>query len=290
MTFLQELQEARLTKDTRDQKNLSYSDCCEKFYLIILILEAMRHFPNATPYVRNYCGKSLHYNYKNFKIMGTDAYNLLYFLTGDDNTLEKLKDPQTAKRLQASVALPLQDIKDYFKNLSKGHRPFLAQQFFIRLENGLQINNSNYRSIRRNVHILQELSNDKVKEVVTQLLFAARTKLTNSDIIEEFSKLIAVFDLESPTAINKEPVISQKDPLALMPKDLMYYRLFAKNENLMLIKNFLKLAQEGKPIPGSMVKAYFPLIEAVHDIISAGPTFVRMLKVIQDRAKNTHNK
>ena len=43
----------------------------------------------------------------------------------------------------------------------------------------------------------------------------------------------------------------------------------------------------GKPIPGNMVRAYQPVAKAMDDIVRAGPSYINMLRSIQNRAKNS---
>ena len=94
MDFIKEITESRMTRDSQNQKNLTYSDCCERLYLSLLAIEMMRNYPTSSPVVQKYCKSSMHHNYKDFKISGTDVYNLLYFLRGDEHALGKLKDPE----------------------------------------------------------------------------------------------------------------------------------------------------------------------------------------------------
>ena len=289
MEFLQELKESRLTRDKQDQKVLTYNDCCEKFYLIMLIVEMMREMPYSTHFVQNYCKRTKSDNFKHFKISGTDAYNLLYFINGDEHALGKLKDPESAGKVQASTGLPLSDIINYFSKVSTGNRPFMVQQMFIRIENGLHIKNAEYKEIRRNIGKLNSQSKVRQKAIATRLLFAARAKLRNSDVIEDFNKLITHFDLESQWQPDTEPTISKPD-IVTTPQDLLYYRLVAKPDNLILIKHFLENMKEGKAIPSNMVTAYAPVAELIDDIITAGPTYISMLKSLQKRAKNQRKK
>ena len=45
-SFIKDLHEARMTKDNGSSRKLTYSDCCERLYLMLLILETMRNFPD----------------------------------------------------------------------------------------------------------------------------------------------------------------------------------------------------------------------------------------------------
>ena len=49
MDFIQELHEARLTRNTSGLKALTYTDCCERAYLTLLVLELLRRFPITAP-------------------------------------------------------------------------------------------------------------------------------------------------------------------------------------------------------------------------------------------------
>lgn len=284
MEFIKSLQEARMTRDERNQKSLTYTDCGNKLYRILLILEFLRQIPTAMPFVQGYCKNTLHHDYKHFKISGTDAYNLLYFLNGDEHALGKLRDPEAAKKMQSQSALPLKDINDFFKNISTGNRPHFPQQMFIRLENGFNINS--YRDLRRALTKLEKATHREKKNIATNLLFAARTNLRNSDVIEYFSSVIDQFDLESNQVVDTEPVISNPD-ITTGLKDVMYYRTLTDSKSLPLIKGFLEYVKNGKSIPAHMVRGYAPIIKIVHEIVSAGPTYVQMLKVLENRAKKS---
>ena len=69
-------------------------------------------------------------------------------------------------------------------------------------------------------------------------------------------------------------------------RDIVYYRPIVGTENLMRARLFLELAKEGKSIPSVFVQGMQPAIEMLDDIVSAGPGFVQMLKVLHKRAQN----
>lgn len=70
-------------------------------------------------------------------------------------------------------------------------------------------------------------------------------------------------------------------------RDIVYYRPIVGAENLMRARLFLELAKEGKSIPSGFVQGMQPAIEMLDDIVSAGPGFVQMLKVLHKRAQKT---
>ena len=81
MEFIQELHEARLTRNTSGLKALTYTDCCERAYLTLLVLELLRRFPITAPRAHGYAKSTTGYDsYKHFRISGTDLYNFVYFI------------------------------------------------------------------------------------------------------------------------------------------------------------------------------------------------------------------
>jgi len=68
-------------------------------------------------------------------------------------------------------------------------------------------------------------------------------------------------------------------------RNIINYRLIVGAENLMRVRLFLELAKEGKNIPATYVKGMQPAIEMLDDIVSAGPGFVQLLRVLHKRAQ-----
>ena len=285
MDFLQELEEARMTRNDQNMKVLTYADCCERLYLTLLVLDLMRNFPKATATVRDYSRKSIDINYQRFKISGTDLYNFIYFVTGDERAIGKLKDPGAAMQSRLATSLPLDRIKSYLQQLSSGTSSS-SSQLFIKLERVLNIANTDYKNVRRSISNWDSLDTNKKKNVATRLLYAVRAKLRSSDIIDDYEKYIVLKDLESNWVQDTEPTISKPD-VSAASRDYVFYRYLVGTENIMLVKGFLELAAAGKPIPSNMVKAYLPAIKAMDDVVRAGPSYISMFRSIQNRAKKT---
>lgn len=285
MDFLQGLEEARMTRNDQNVKVLTYADCCERMYLSLLCLELLRNFPNATSVVRDYARKTIDIKYERFRMSGTDLYNFIYFVTGDERALGKLKDPGAAMRSRRSTTLPLDGLKAYLRTISSGSSGN-PTQLFVRLENILNVINTDYKTIRRNVTNWTSLTNDKKRAVATRLLYAARAKLRSSDIIDDLEKFVSQRDLESMFVNDPEPTISMPD-VSAASRDYVFYRYLVGPENIMLVKGFLELMAQGKPIPGNMVRAMRPAVKALDDVVRAGPSYINMFRSIQNRAKKT---
>ena len=208
MDFIKDLHESRMTKDNGSSQRLTYTDCGERMYLILLALETMRKFPQFRLPVQKYCKKTAGFeSYKYYRIMGTDLYNFVYFLVGDDSAQRKLKDPNSAIELKKKTRLPVAAINRYINELAQGKEPGLITKLFVDLESKLNITNSDYKNIRRGLNDFERLNLQDRKLLVTRLVFAVRAKLRSSDIIDDFEQFAAVKNLEKTDVYDPEPQI-----------------------------------------------------------------------------------
>ena len=288
MEFIKELHEARLTRQGGSLKSLTYSDCCERAYLTMLILEVLRRFPTTAAYAHGYAKKtSGGDSYKHFRMSSTDLYNFIYFIVGDQDALDKLKDPGAAKLMRSRTQFPLMAFNRYVSKLSTGVSGTTNdQQTFINIESVLRITNSDYKAVRRNIFSFSSLSNNSKKQLVTRLLLAARAKLRNSDIIQYLEELSAQRDLEVYKVNDPEPKVSIPD-IAVTSQDMAGYLRLVGAKNLMLTKKFLELAKDGKSIPANILQGYLPAIIILDNIAKGGAGFVQALRALENRAQNS---
>ena len=284
-SFLRDLHESRMTKDNGNAKKLTYTDCGERMYLTLLALETMRQYPDFRAYVQRYAKKTSGFElYKMYRIMGTDLYNFIYFLVGDSSAQDKLKDPDSAKRMRASTKLPTSAINRYINAIAQGRHPVQVNNLFQAIESALKVSNSDYKSIRRNLMNFARLTKAEKRLISTRLIFAVRAKLRSSDIIEDFEKFAAVKNLEKASVIDPEPTISTPD-LSTTGAELALYRYLVGDRNLALTKKFLEQAKDGKAASANMVAAYLPAIKMIDDIVKGGPAMVQQLRAVHNRAK-----
>ena len=286
-SFLRDLQESRMTKDNGNAKKLTYTDCGERMYLTLLALETMRQYPDFKAYVQRYAKKTAGFEqYKMYRIMGTDLYNFTYFLVGDSGAQDKLKDPESAKRMRASTKLPTSAINRYINAIAQGKEPSQVNSMFMAIESALKVSNSDYKAIRRNLMNFARLTKAEKRLISTRLIYAVRAKLRSSDIIEDFEKFAAVKNLEKASVIDPEPTISTPD-LSTTGAELALYRYLVGDRNLALTKKFLEQAKDGKAASANMVQAYLPAIKMIDDIVKAGPGAVQQLRAVHKRAKRS---
>lgn len=285
MDFINSLYEARMTRDTRDQKVLTYTDCCERTYLSLLVIELLNKYARHRSSARSYAKRTVAFtNYNRFRMSATDLYNFIYFVTGDQEAMNKLKDPKSAMALRKKTTMPLMAVNRYLSRISIGSMSRGNTQMFLNVESGLNIKNTTYKAIRRTLMDYDGATTIDRQNTVTRLVHAVRAKLRSSDIIDDLERLVADSNLETGRVSDNEPKISIPD-IDVKGKELSLYRYLVGTKNIVLVKRFVELALSNKSIPSTVVQAYLPAIKMLHDIVSGGPSYVSMLRALADRAK-----
>jgi len=289
-SFIKNLHEGRMTRDSNDARKLTYTDCKRNLYLTMLCVELLRQFPATAETVMQYARRSSGYrNYSKFRPASTDMYNFMYYVNGDANAVSVLKDPKAAARERLSTNVPKTQIHYYIKTIGSGQPPSNVMQTFTSMERAFNITDSSYKATRRRIVNFADLNTMDRKVAVTTLLLAARTHLRASDIIDDLSKAVAKYNLETSSVRDNNPTISDPD-IGFQDKDLLLYRYIVGTKNLAQTKLFLKKAQNGESIPSTAVKAYQPAVKMVNDIVQAGPGFVQQLRLLHNRSKKYSKK
>ena len=287
MDLIQEIHEARMTRDGNNLRVLTYTDCCERLYLSLLIVDLLRRFPKYNQSIKDYTSRTTRYsNYDSFKASGTDLYNFMYFVSGGDSAQDKLKNPAAAKVMRKTTYLSTMQINGYLTTVGKGGNPANALSILVSAESSLKIVNQDYKNMRRAIGNFDSLTALDKKKNVTRLLYATRAKLRSSDIIDNLEKLAVEGNFETGLVKDNEPTISLPD-MPIASKDMINYRFLVGTKNLMQAQRVVQLASRGASVPSNFIIAYFPIIKMVHDIVRAGPAFINQLRVLHKRAQKS---
>ena len=274
-----------MTRNSNNVKVLTYTDCCERLYLSLLVLELLRQYPTYQVAAHKYARQStVRPGYNVFSMTGSDLYNFIYFVTGDELAMSKLKDPEAAAEIREKTTLPTMAVNRYLTQLANKQTPIQISATFMKVEDSLHISNTRYKAIRRSLMTYERLNQKQRQNVVTTLLLACRAKLRSADIIDELEKLAADGNLETDRVADNEPTISVPD-ITLQGSDLALYRYIVGSKNLHMAKLFVEQAKQGKSTNGQMNKAYMPAVEMLDDIITAGPAYIQQLRALHKRAK-----
>lgn len=286
--FLHDIQESRMTRNQNNQRSLTYTDCKERAFLLLLMLQQMRFSRQHRNDAASYAKKTVMYrDYQKHRIDSTDLYNLLYYIAGDRDAVEKLRDPGTARKLREKTLLSIGALNGFLRRVSNNDKPNQTDNiFFQQIEKELGINNSDYKNIRRRIAVFDTDTFKERQTTVTRLMFAARSKLSDSDLIAKYSSFVNDKNLEDITKTSPEfdPSIPDTTVSAV---DVTNYKLLMPISTLPFIAKFLEGARAQKTIIGNFVAAYAPLIMMLDDIIQAGPAYIEQLRQLHNRAKNS---
>ena len=283
--FLHDIHEARMTRNSNNQRMLTYTDCKERAFLIVMMLEVMRHFRSHRDVAAKYAYKTVMYRtYDMHRVDGSDLYNLMYFITGDSKALGKLKNPGAAEKERKNVLVNVGSINGYLRDMAKNTPPSKnALERLFQFERDLNIVNSDYKTLRRR---LTTFSTDSTKEkmlTVTRLLFAGRSKLSDSDFLHKFSELAQDKNLEDLT--KTDPEFNTSVPDNVTQADVANYRFLVPINRLPFIAKFIQNAAAGRTVVANFMQAYAPIVLMIDDIVRAGPAYVQQLKILHNRAK-----
>ena len=285
--FLNDLTEARMTRNSNNQRMLTYTDCKERAYLIILMMQVMRYYRTYRETVGHYAHKTVMYReYNKMRVDGSDLYNLIYFITGDEKALGKLKDPGSAAKERQKTLISVGNLNGYLRRMKRLESPAnIDDKDLFQLERELNITNSDYKTLRRRISTYGTDTRKEQELTITRLLFAGRAKLSDSDFLHYFSKMALDKNLEDLTRTNPEEEPSVPDDVTIA--DVTNYRLLVSVNRLPYIAKFLENAKAGRSIVAQFVQSYAPLIIMLDDIVKAGPAYINQLKILHNRAKNS---
>lgn len=283
--FLHDIHESRMTRSSRNQRMLTYTDCRERAFLILLMMQVMRHYRSHRDTAAKYAYKTVMYrDYGRHRIDSSDLYNLIYFITGDEAALDKLKNKEAAEKERQGVLLSVGNLNGYLRNMAKVTPPSPSDiDKLFQVERELKIQQSDYKTLRRRIASFGTDTQKERKLTVTRLLFAGRAKLSDSDFLQQFSKLALDKNLEDLSKTDPEYSVSTPDDVT--QSDVINYRFLVPVNKLPYIAKFIENAKSGKTVIAQFVQAYAPLVIMLDDIVRAGPAYIEQFKVLHKRAK-----
>lgn len=277
--FLQYVSEARVVRRNADLQRFTFQEIQERIYLSFLTLSLLKNFEQTAGWVKKYGNETMTYGtFDRVRTTANDLHNMLAVVDGDRAIINKLANKTQANALRQRSSLPTLAVKRYLRKFSDDY------QFLSNLENSLAIKNSDYRNLRRAISDYPNLDANRKKVTVTRLLQALRAKLPGTDLAKKAEEFSNKQKLELDNVIDAER--NTKD-VPMTPEELTAYRILVGPSNIRRAKMAYDMAKQGKGIAGHLASSYAPIMQMVDDIAKGGFTFVRLLKSIAERAKNS---
>ncbi len=206
-----EVTESRMFRTKGKVEGTSNRAMADLAFMNMLALYILYHEYDFAPVAKSYAKKTIQTgNFNNFRTNGTDLYMTLNSLKNGTSTAREKDQMQ-----QAKINLPEMKIKNFLNQMKMGRPITGPQSFFMQLERGLDIQNSNYRSIRRLTQDWPRLNGMQKQLVITRMLQYFRTNALRSELYSFIRDMARSQGLEAKNAHNAEsPKMRGSDTMA----------------------------------------------------------------------------
>lgn len=185
MEFIKDLSEAKMFKTRAQLSREGVQALTDHLFVGLMSLYAMSNSYEYAPVAREYARKTVMFgNFKNASPSGTDLYQMIHSLGNPGSLFSKSKDTMMSNR----VNIDERRIKQFLLKLptgqiTRGH----AQQFFLRLEKDLGIQDPKLIASRRLVQDWSRLNTSQRQLATTHLMKHYRLNGRRSDLMPLFS-------------------------------------------------------------------------------------------------------
>ena len=209
-SFISELNESKMFRSKNRVEGTSSRDMADVAFMNMLSLYIMSQTYDMAPAAAAYAKRTMKYgNQFKYQQGGTDLHIALSSLKNGMGVGVK-NQMQTAK-----LNIPEMQIRQFLKNIEAGRKIPSPETFFLKLERGLDIQNSNYRSIRRLVQGWPRLNNMQKSLVITRMNQYYRANALRSELYSYIRDIGRTQGLQIRNAGNAEsPRMRGSDTIA----------------------------------------------------------------------------
>lgn len=186
MPFIQYVSEARVVRRQNDLQRFTFQDIQERIYLTFLALSLLKSVNNdGRNWARSYAQNTLTYgDFSTVRMSGNDLYNMLSVVSGKEDIVKKLRNSKQAEALRQRNTLPVLAVKRYLRKLSDDF------DFLTTLESNLNINNAEYKNLRRSISDYSNIKQTNKDIVHQKMLRLLQNKLPNTDISKKIKNTL----------------------------------------------------------------------------------------------------
>ena len=168
--FVGGLNESKMYRTRKQLETSDLGDVADFAFLNLLTMHILNSDPETQGLAQSYARRTIENNqFKNYKQSGTDLYQALHKLT-----------------TSGKVKIPENELKAYLRQVAKGQPTPQARGFFLKLENALRIQETNYKSIRRLATDWSKLTPSQRGLINTRLIQYYRTNAIRSELYRPF--------------------------------------------------------------------------------------------------------
>jgi len=184
--FLKYVYEGKVIRRFSDLERFTFPEVTERIYLSFLALAVMSQLKDYKDFTKSYSQQTMHYGtFDRVRMVYNDLANMLAIVSGDPEITKKLKNKNQAQAMRQRQPLPVMSVRRYLRSW-EDHYSNLT-----RLERSLNIQDANYRNLRRAVANFRALDAKKKTQVLDKLSQHLKAKLPNTDIQRKFKEINA---------------------------------------------------------------------------------------------------
>lgn len=181
--FMKYIIEGKVIRRFSDLQRFSFPDVTERIYISFLALALMSQDKDTLPFVKQYAEQTMAKGtFDQVRIVNNDLANMMAIVAGDPEITKKLKNKNQAQAMRQRQPVPVMALRRYLRYWDE-HFKYLTQ-----LERALNINDANYRNLRRAVSNYTKLDSKTRAKTIAKLKQMLSSKLPNTDIQRKFKE------------------------------------------------------------------------------------------------------
>ena len=164
----------------------TFPEVTERIYLSILSLALMSQIEETKRFVKAYADQTMAKGtFDQVRMINNDLANMLAIVSGDPEITKKLKNKNQAQAMRQRQPLPVMAVRRYLRSW-EDHYANLSM-----LERSLNIQDANYRNLRRAAANYNALDSRSRARLIDRLNQHLKAKLPNTDIQRKFREIDA---------------------------------------------------------------------------------------------------
>jgi hypothetical protein len=200
LTFINDLTESRMFRTRQQAETTDARSMIDFAFMNLLTLQLLYSNYETAPIAKEYAAKTIEFrSFDSFKPAQTDLYLALNGIkTG------KLGGGEAARIQMNKLKVPYQTLVDYLYRMSQGKEIPNPMSVLTQIEKGMDIQDSNYKAVRRLVTNWQSMDASSRKIAITRMLQFYRTKAIRSQLYGVLNDYAKTNNLELKTLHNAE--------------------------------------------------------------------------------------
>lgn len=203
LKLIKDLNESQMYRSKQAIQRVNARQVADHAFMDLIALWILYNEFEFAPNAMAMAGKTAQYNgFKNYRQNGTDLYMNLHIISENrQDLLDSTADGVLLDRIMLDSNMVVRHLRRLASNSQSESQVRMTLQ---QLERSLQIENSNYRSVRRLAQSWPELNTGQKRLAITRMLMFYRTQARRSEMFGMLEALARSKNLEASSATNPE--------------------------------------------------------------------------------------